>query len=69
MTSTVLPRRIRRTWLIGLGSLLRELIEAHRRRRDVAQLESLPDYMLRDIGISRSEIGRTVRDGRDDRGA
>jgi uncharacterized protein YjiS (DUF1127 family) len=52
-----------------LGSLLRELIEAHRRRRDVAQLESLPDYMLRDIGISRSEIGRTVRDGRDDRGA
>ncbi|MBK8159295.1 MAG: DUF1127 domain-containing protein [Rhodospirillaceae bacterium] len=60
---------MRRTWLIGLGTWLRRLIEAHRRRRDVARLESLPDHMLRDIGISRSEIDRSVREGRDNRAA
>jgi len=66
MTSTVLPRHLRRTWFIGLGSWLRQMIAGHRRRRDVARLESLSDHMLRDIGISRSEIGRAVRHGRHD---
>ena len=69
MTSTVLPRHMRRTWLIGLGAWLRRLMDAYRQRQDTARLESLSDHMLRDIGISRSEIGRVVRDGRHDRGA
>jgi uncharacterized protein YjiS (DUF1127 family) len=34
----------------------------HRLRRDEAFLLSQPDYMLRDIGIGRSEIEAAVRD-------
>ncbi|WP_459856341.1 DUF1127 domain-containing protein [Dongia sp. agr-C8] len=32
-------------------------------RRDEAWLRRQPDYLLRDIGIERGEIGRTVRQG------
>jgi uncharacterized protein YjiS (DUF1127 family) len=32
--------------------------------RDQRRLEALPDYMLRDIGISRSEIRSAIRLGR-----
>lgn len=32
-------------------------------RRAQAKLESLPDYLLKDIGISRGEIGYYVRRG------
>ena len=28
----------------------------HRERRDYEQLAALPDYLLRDVGIKRSEI-------------
>ena len=37
------------------------MFEAARARR---RLEALPDYMLRDIGIGRAEIGSAVRYGR-----
>ena len=50
----------------GLGLLVRIV----RIRRDRAWLDELPDYLLRDIGIKRSEIssatwsgGRTGRGG------
>jgi uncharacterized protein YjiS (DUF1127 family) len=35
-----------------------------RRRADRRQLMGYPDYMLRDIGISRSEIDSVLRHGR-----
>lgn len=49
---------------------LRILARIIRIRRDRAWLDELPDYLLRDIGIKRSEIssvtwfgGKTDRDG------
>lgn len=48
---------------------LRALARIFRIRRDRAWLEDLPDYLLRDIGIDRSEISSVIRyaskDGRD----
>jgi uncharacterized protein YjiS (DUF1127 family) len=35
-----------------------------RMRRDATWLQNQPDYLLRDIGISRSEISAIIRDGR-----
>lgn len=35
-----------------------------RLRRDEAWLRRQPEYLLRDIGLERSEIARTVRQGR-----
>jgi len=64
MSSNVLPRRLRGTWLILLGSALRKMIEAQRRRRAMTSLHQLPDHMLRDIGISRSQITSVVEKGR-----
>jgi uncharacterized protein YjiS (DUF1127 family) len=51
-----LPDRLRRAWL-----------EARSRwaaRRDRRHLMELPDEMLRDIGLGRSEIDSAVRSGR-----
>jgi uncharacterized protein YjiS (DUF1127 family) len=36
-----------------------------RLRRAVVDLQSMPDRMLRDIGLTREEIGHAVRFGRD----
>jgi uncharacterized protein YjiS (DUF1127 family) len=33
-------------------------------RRDIARLEAMDERMLRDIGLTRSEIGRAVHFGR-----
>jgi uncharacterized protein YjiS (DUF1127 family) len=33
-------------------------------RRDTAWLKRQPDYLLRDIGVSREEIDTIIRDGR-----
>lgn len=49
-------------------SIMAGAIQAIGRRleavRDRRRLEALPDYLLRDIGIGRSEIGSAVRHGR-----
>lgn len=66
MSSTVLPRHLRQTWLILLGRLAMTTIRAFRRRRATYALHQLPDHLLRDIGISRGEIDHAVRRGRFD---
>jgi uncharacterized protein YjiS (DUF1127 family) len=43
----------------SLGRILRV-------RRDRAWLDDLPDYLLRDVGIQRSEISSVTRLGRTD---
>jgi uncharacterized protein YjiS (DUF1127 family) len=49
-------------------SVVTRLIQAIKKRIKTARarrhLEALPDYMLRDIGIGRSEIGSAVMYGR-----
>jgi uncharacterized protein DUF1127 len=45
----------------GLGAFSRII----RIWRDQAWLDELPDYLLRDIGISRSEISSATRFGKD----
>ncbi|CAN7188934.1 hypothetical protein LJR234_000555 [Mesorhizobium amorphae] len=42
---------------------LRALACIFRIRRDQAWLEDLPDYLLRDVGIDRSEISSVIRFG------
>jgi uncharacterized protein YjiS (DUF1127 family) len=34
-------------------------------RRDMRQLRAMDDYMLKDIGLTRADIGSAVRYGRD----
>jgi uncharacterized protein YjiS (DUF1127 family) len=49
-------------------SIIARMIQAIRRHAEIARarrhLEALPDHMLRDIGIGRSEIGSAVSHGR-----
>ena len=45
---------------------LRALARIIRIRRDRAWLEDMPDYLLRDIGIDRSEILSVIRSGSED---
>jgi uncharacterized protein YjiS (DUF1127 family) len=54
-------------WLDRIGSLPRRLWswirEAHEHRRDAEALEALDDRTLKDMGVSRAEIGYLVRHG------
>jgi uncharacterized protein YjiS (DUF1127 family) len=45
----------------AFGHIMSGLMRWHRRRRDEALLQAQPDYMLRDIGLGRSEIEAAVR--------
>lgn len=47
-----------------LDGLLRWLTEAYRIRQMENQLHELDDRMLRDIGLTRTEIAHLVRHGR-----
>ena len=52
--------------LFGMLTALATAIEAElRARRAAAELASLDDYMLRDIGVVRGDIDRIVRGGRE----
>jgi uncharacterized protein YjiS (DUF1127 family) len=51
------PRRAVRRWLKPtLSGVAATLYEWLRRRRDRAELATLDDRMLRDIGVSRTEV-------------
>jgi uncharacterized protein YjiS (DUF1127 family) len=57
----------------GLGAVITRVVarigaaiaEALRIRRDVRQPRAMDDHMLKDIGLTRAEIGGAVRYGRD----
>jgi hypothetical protein len=49
-------------WASGGGAIIAREFHV---RRDMRRLAGYDDYMLRDIGITRMDIDRIVRDGRD----
>lgn len=49
----------------GISGFLQSMSERRRQRRAMRELEAMDDYMLKDIGIGRSEIKRAVLYGRD----
>jgi len=49
-----------------VGDLIAGLIVRRAERQAQRHLQALPDYLLRDIGLSRSEINRAVLFGRQD---
>jgi uncharacterized protein YjiS (DUF1127 family) len=52
-----------RAWA-GLRTMLAAGVQAWIARRDERQLLEMPDYLLKDIGIGRSQISGAVRHGR-----
>lgn len=52
-----------RAWA-GLRTTFAAGVRAWIARRDERQLLEMPDYLLKDIGIGRSEISGAVRQGR-----
>jgi uncharacterized protein YjiS (DUF1127 family) len=58
-----IARGAARTIAFAIGFLAR----AYRARRDSRHLMGLDDYLLKDMGIARSEIGTVVRDGQSTR--
>ncbi len=41
-----------------VASVAKKMIEADRKYRDMQKLRNMPDYLLRDLGINRSDIQR-----------
>jgi len=59
---------LRKAWLriaAGIRAYRAALARKRYLRHAMAELEGLDDRMLRDIGVSRCEIGRVVRYGRE----
>jgi uncharacterized protein YjiS (DUF1127 family) len=53
-------------WFVRVASLVvRTIAKEARIRRDTRHLMLMSDEMLNDIGLTRAEIGRAVRYGRD----
>jgi uncharacterized protein YjiS (DUF1127 family) len=65
--SSVARSLARRFWIHGIGVALRRWLAAFRtwkaQQAAIARLQSMSDRELKDIGVSRSEIGRAARDG------
>jgi len=55
----------RRKSFFRLNQLLAELSRRRNHRKAVANLQALDDAMLNDIGISRCDIVRVARSGRE----
>jgi uncharacterized protein YjiS (DUF1127 family) len=49
----------------GLARLIAAIAHELRMRRDMRQLAAMDDYMLKDIGLHRSQIEHCVRYGKD----
>lgn len=47
-----------------LVRMVRAIAREHRIRRDTRELMTMSDHMLKDIGLTRSQIGYAVRFGR-----
>jgi uncharacterized protein YjiS (DUF1127 family) len=57
MRTTQAARRDRdRSWADGVQRLVTLLLTWQQRARDRHQLQSLSDYMLRDIGLTRADV-------------
>ncbi|SKA34392.1 DUF1127 domain-containing protein [Consotaella salsifontis] len=50
-------------WFAAVSRLMNRLIRAETNRRGRRALHELPDYLLRDLGLSRSEIDIAVSKG------
>ena len=51
----------RRTLRARLAAMPARIAEADRRHRDMQRLSEMPDYLLRDIGLTRTDIARKAR--------
>lgn len=52
-------------WLaLTLRHFIDQMVKRRNERRSIAALSAMSDYQLRDLGIGRSQIGRTIRHGR-----
>ena len=60
LRSAFRPGPLSRRRVAPLGRLLRLLIAWSERARERHELESLSDHSLRDIGLSRAEVGREI---------
>ena len=49
--------------LAALKAFTARMLEEQRIRRDIARLESMSDHLLRDIGVTRSNIPAAARHG------
>lgn len=58
------PEFIVRGWALSLRGAARRYVIRRAEQAAVRELSALPDRLLHDIGISRSEIITAVRDGR-----
>jgi uncharacterized protein YjiS (DUF1127 family) len=61
---------IREVWITASGPIetisrpLARILSEHRIHRDIKTLSQFSDYMLTDVGLSRTEIEHVVRYGR-----
>ncbi|MEM1130189.1 MAG: DUF1127 domain-containing protein [Pseudomonadota bacterium] len=46
----------------SLSSLADGILRYQRYRRDYAELQKMPDYMLKDIGLEREDVSRAQRE-------
>jgi hypothetical protein len=49
---------VARIWAGTVGHLTRTSREAHQRKELLDRLETMPPYMLKDIGVARDQLGR-----------
>ena len=53
-------------WLVGIAARVARVVAVELRiRRDTRELTAMSDQMLKDIGLTRAQIGMSVRYGRD----